>query len=105
MFHLGLNTPQPLILYILTIAEEEKKEEDIREEDEDIPGTLEEQPEEKDKPTEIREEEARPTAFTEEPEEKAGDITGIIDLEKLLEESTDVEAEKEKAKEKKAVAT
>ncbi len=85
--------------------EEEKKEEDIREEDEDIPGTLEEQPEEKDKPTEIREEEARPTAFTEEPEEKAGDITGIIDLEKLLEESTDVEAEKEKAKEKKAVAT
>ncbi len=85
--------------------EEEKKEEDIREEDEDIPGTLEEQPEEKDKPTEIREEETRPTAFTEEPEEKAGDITGIIDLEKLLEESTDVEAEKEKAKEKKAVAT
>ena len=85
--------------------EEEKKEEDIREEDEDIPGTLEEQPEEKDKPTEIREEEARPTAFTEEPEEKAGDITGIIDLEKLLEESTDVEAEKEKAKEKKAAAT
>ena len=84
---------------------EEKKEEDIREEDEDIPGTLEEQPEEKDKPTEIREEETRPTAFTEEPEEKAGDITGIIDLEKLLEESTDVEAEKEKAKEKKAVAT
>ena len=83
--------------------EEEKKEEDIREED--IPGTLEEQPEEKDKPTEIREEEARPTAFTEEPEEKAGDITGIIDLEKLLEESTDVEAEKEKAKEKKAAAT
>lgn len=85
--------------------EEEKKEEDIREEDEDIPGTLEEQPEEKDKPTEIREEEARPTAFTEEPEEKAGDITGIIDLEKLLGESTDVEAEKEKAKEKKAAAT
>lgn len=85
--------------------EEEKKEEDIREEDEGIPGTLEEQPEEKDKPTEIREEEARPTAFTEEPEEKAGDITGIIDLEKLLEESTDVEAEKEKAKEKKAAAT
>ena len=85
--------------------EEEKKEEDIREEDEDIPGTLEEQPEEKDKPTEIREEEARPTAFTEEPEEKAGDITGIMDLEKLLEESTDVEAEKEKAKEKKAAAT
>jgi len=85
--------------------EEEKKEEDIREEDEDIPGTLEEQPEEKDKPTEIREEETRPTAFTEEPEEKAGDITGIIDLEKLLEESTDVEAEKEKAKDKKAVAT
>ena len=85
--------------------EDEKKEEDIREEDEDIPGTLEEQPEEKDKPTEIREEEARPTAFTEEPEEKAGDITGIIDLEKLLEESTDVEAEKEKAKEKKAAAT
>ena len=84
---------------------DEKKEEDIREEDEDIPGTLEEQPEEKDKPTEIREEEARPTAFTEEPEEKAGDITGIIDLEKLLEESTDVEAEKEKAKEKKAAAT
>ncbi len=66
---------------------------------------MEEQPEEKDKPTEIREEETRPTAFTEEPEEKAGDITGIIDLEKLLEESTDVEAEKEKAKEKKAVAT
>lgn len=85
--------------------EEEKKEEDIREEDEDIPGTLEEQPEEKAKPTEIREEEARPTAFAEEPEEKAGDITGIMDLEKLLEESTDVEAEKEKAKEKKAVAT
>ncbi len=85
--------------------EEEKKEEDIREEDEGIPGTLEEQPEEKDKPTEIREEEARPTAFTEEPEEKAGDITGIIDLEKLLGESTDVEAEKEKAKEKKAAAT
>jgi hypothetical protein len=28
MFHLGLNTPQPLILYILTIAEEEKKEEE-----------------------------------------------------------------------------
>ena len=87
------------------MKEEEKKEEDIREEEEDIPGTLEEQPEEKDKPTEIREEEARPTAFTEEPEEKAGDITGIIDLEKLLEESTDVEAEKEKAKEKKAAAT
>lgn len=84
--------------------EEEKKEEDIREEDEGIPGTLEEQPEEKAKPTEIREEEARPTAFAEEPEEKAGDITGIMDLEKLLEEST-VEAEKEKAKEKKAVAT